>query len=45
MGLALPTRVNLAVSVARRRDALVAGFADERSWNRHVGLRLVGTSP
>jgi hypothetical protein len=44
-GLTLPVRVNPAVSLARRRDALVAGFADERAWNRHAGLCLVGTVP
>jgi hypothetical protein len=44
-GITPAVRVNLAVSLARRRDALVAGFADERAWNRHVGLCLVSTIP
>jgi hypothetical protein len=43
-GLALPARANIALSLGRRRDALVAGFANERAWNRHAGLALAGAA-
>jgi hypothetical protein len=43
-GLSRPIRANLAISLSRRRDALVAGFADERAWNRHAGLTAMDAS-